>query len=81
MMNPYVRRLSKRLHPLGDLIMSAVGGFVLVVGSGLLATGKEGSDTAASTRACFPRSQNRDLGHPQKQRPGSVYPADIGFNE
>jgi hypothetical protein len=54
MMNPFVRRISKRLHPLWDLIMSAVGGFTLLGGSGLFATGKAGSDTAASTRAAAP---------------------------
>jgi hypothetical protein len=34
--------------------MSAVGGFAFVGGSGLFATGKAGSDTAASTRAATP---------------------------
>lgn len=54
MMNTFVRRISKRFHTLWDLIMSAVGGFALVGGPGLFTTGKEGSDTAASTRVAAP---------------------------
>lgn len=51
MVNPFVRRISKRLHPLWDLMLSAVGGFAFVGGSRLFAMGKDGSDTTASARA------------------------------
>lgn len=51
MLNTFVRGVSRRLRPLWDLMMSAVGGFAFVGGSGLFAIREEGSDTAASTRA------------------------------
>ena len=51
MINTFARRTSKRLRPLWDLMISAVGGFAFIGGLSPFAIGNSESSAASSTHA------------------------------
>ncbi len=50
-MSNYIRRISKLGLLIGDMVVSAAGGFVFMRGFRVVAMGQEGPDTRSSMRA------------------------------